>query len=647
MKIERKLVEAPVIESDAFLEEALGSASAVALLLATTSLNNDPSLLERFHLDEIIFGQIDKALSEADQVEIRALALAALKAYRDAGSPPPAALSDGLVSRTVERVIGSENFGDYHEMVLEEIMLDNRDMRALHWTAGDAPAAAKTFHTLVIGAGIGGMTAAIRLQEAGLPYVVIEKNDAVGGTWYENSYPGCRVDVINHFYSYSFDPNHDWSEQFSRRDELHRYFEGIADKYGIRKDIRFRTEVVSARWEEDTAKWIVTLRLPDGGEEVVQANAIISAVGQLNRPSIPEIAGQGDFTGPSFHTAKWRHDIDLTGKRVIVIGTGASAFQMVPEVAKIAGRLTVMQRAAHWMYPNPAYHDAVPEGKKWILKHFPFYASWYRFLLFWTTSDGALPRLTVDPNWTHPERSVNAANEAQREMFTAAIAAQLEGRPDLLEKCVPKYPPFVKRILQDNGQWLGALKRENVELVTTSIDRITAGGVRCTDGTEYPADVIVYATGFQVDKFLWPMRIEGRHGKILNEVWGDEPRAYLGITVSEFPNLFCIYGPNTNLAHGGSLIFHSECQVRYILNGIKYLVEHGYSAMDVKADKQLDYAERLQAAANKMVWAYSGMKSWYKNARNVVISVSPWRLIDYWRWTREPDKDDYEFLGAK
>jgi 4-hydroxyacetophenone monooxygenase len=645
MKIERNLVEGPVTESDAFLEQVLGSTNAVALLLATVCLTNDPQLLDRIPIGEMSFGQIDNAISKSGVDEVRAAALQALRDYRDAGSPPPPALSDALVTRIVKRVIGPDKYEDYREMMLEEIMLGQPDMRALQWTSTEPPAAAKTFHTLVIGAGLGGMTAAIRLQEAGLPYIVIEKNDAVGGTWYENSYPGCRVDVINHFYSYSFDPNHDWSEQFSQRNELHRYFERCADKFGIRENIRFGTEVVAAEWREETANWVLTLRLPSGVEETVQANAIISAVGQLNRPSIPEIAGQEDFKGPSFHTARWRHDIDLTGKRVVVIGTGASAFQMVPEVAKIAGRLTVMQRAAHWMFPNPIYHDNVPEGKKWVLKHFPFYASWYRFLLFWTSSDGLLPLITQDPDWPHPERSVNAANDAQREAFTAAIAMQLEGRPDLLEKVVPKYPPFVKRILQDNGQWLGALKRDNVALVTTAIDRITETGVRCADGTEYPADVIVYATGFHASKFLWPMRITGRGGKVLNEVWGDEPHAYLGITVADFPNLFCIYGPNTNLAHGGSLIFHSECQVRYILNGIKYLVENGYRAMDVKPEQQRDYVERLQAAANKMVWAYSGVQSWYKNDRNVVITVSPWRLIDYWRWTREPDKEDYEFLG--
>jgi 4-hydroxyacetophenone monooxygenase len=293
------------------------------------------------------------------------------------------------------------------------------------------------------------------------------------------------------------------------------------------------------------------------------------------------------------------------------------------------------------MLPNPVYHARVSEGKKWLLRHVPAYARWYRFLLFWPGSDGLLPALVMDPEWPHPERSVNAINEETRKALTAYYEMQLEGRPDLLAKVLPTYPPFGKRILQDNGTWLTALRRENVEVVTAGIREITEEAILDEDGVEHPVDVIVFATGFHANRFLWPMEIRGRHGLSLREHWGEEPRAYLGITVPHFPNLFCLYGPSTNLAHAGSIIFHSECQVRYAMGCMKALIERDKRALECREEVHDAFNQRLDARLAQMVWSHPGMSSWYKNSRGHVTTTSPWRLVDYWGWTREPDLGDY------
>jgi 4-hydroxyacetophenone monooxygenase len=448
------------------------------------------------------------------------------------------------------------------------------------------------------------------------------------------------VDVANHFYSYSFEPN-EWVEFFSQQGELFAYFDRVVDDYGLRPKIRFECEVVGARWDEGSSSWDVQLAAQDGGAERLRANAIISAVGQLNRPKLPEIEGRERFAGASFHSAEWDPTHDLRGKRVAVVGSGASAFQLVPEVAKQAARLSVFQRSPAWMTPNAIYHETVSEGKKWLIRNVPAYARWYRFLLFWPGSDGLLPSLVIDSSWPHPERSVNALNEAQRVGFTAYLASQVGDRPDLLAKVTPSYPPFGKRMLQDNGSWLGALKRENVELVTCGIREITEDGVTDDEGVTHPADVIVFATGFHANRFLWPMQIVGRGGVVLSERWGEDPRAYLGITAPDFPNFFCLYGPSTNLAHAGSIIFHSECQVRYAMGCLKGLLESGKSAMDVRQDVHDDFNAKLDARLAQMVWSHPGMESWYKNSKGRVIATSPWRLVDYWAWTREPNLADY------
>jgi 4-hydroxyacetophenone monooxygenase len=328
---------------------------------------------------------------------------------------------------------------------------------------------------------------------------------------------------------------------------------------------------------------------------------------------------------------------------VAVIGTGASAFQLVPELAKRVARLSVFQRSPAWMIPNPVYHAAVSESKKWLLKHVPYYARWYRFLLFWPGSDGLLPSLVIDPSWPHPDRSVNALNEEQRRLFTDYLRSQVRDDPELLENVIPSYPPFGKRMLQDNGSWLAALKRDNVDLVTEPIAAITPSGVRCADGTEYPVDVIVLATGFHANRFLWPMEIVGRDGVRLRERWGDEPRAYLGITVPGFPNFFCLYGPGTNLAHAGSIIFHSECQVRYAMGCLEALLRHDAArTIECRQDVFDAYNARFDARHATLVWSHPGMTSWYKNAAGRVVNTSPWLLVEYWGWTKRPDLSDYE-----
>ncbi len=632
----------PITEDDATLAEMLKGASIPTLMLSLLHITGDKDLLRgSIRPRKAILGESQGFMPEDEKEAVRAQALEILNLFRDQGSklppPPPAETIHEMMRFLVGEAVPEE----YVPMMLEEMELDGEDVRGFQWEKPVSAEERGRFRVLIIGAGMSGILTAIRLEEAGIPYTIIEKNDAVGGTWHENTYPGCRVDIANHFYCYSFEPNHDWPEYFSQRVQLFEYFDACVDRHGLRPHIRFGTEVVAARFDSETARWRVTLRSQAGAEETVEAHVLVSAVGQLSRPRLPDIPGRENFQGPAFHSAAWEHEHDLNGKRIAVIGTGATSLQLVPELAKTAGHLTVFQRSPAWMVPNPSYHRFVSEGKKWCLKHLPYYARWYRFLLFWPGSDGLLPSLVVDPDWPHPERSVNALNDQHREIFTQYMKSQVAD-PVLLDQVTPRYPPFGKRMLQDNGSWLAALQHDNVTLVTSGIREITADAVIDGDGERRPMDVVVYATGFHANRFLWPMAITGRDGLILSELWGDDPRAYLGISVPGFPNLFCLYGPSTNLAHAGSIIFHSECQVRYIMGCLKALLENGLSTMECKQDVHDAYNERLDATMAGMVWSHPGMDSWYKNSRGRVTTTSPWRLVDYWGWTKAPDLEDYD-----
>jgi 4-hydroxyacetophenone monooxygenase len=633
--------DAPVTEDDAFIARVLGHANIPALMASLVHLTGDASLLDGpIRLQPANMGVLDGGLSPEQEAEVRARALDALRAYRDRGCTLPPPPSSDTVKRMMSFVTGEEIPDEYVPMMAEELALDGVDARDVAWD-DVPPEARRAFSVIVIGAGMSGLLAAMKLEHAGIPYVVVEKDDGVGGTWRENTYPGCRVDVPNHFYSYSFEPSHTWSEHFSRQPELQAYFERCAVEHHVRDRIRFRTEVIAARFDESRAVWDVRVRTPDGAEETLSARALISAVGQLNRPKLPDIPGIDTFAGPAFHSAAWRHDVPLDGKRVAVIGTGASAFQLVPEVAKQAARLFVFQRQPPWMTPNPRYHARVSDEKRWLLQHVPYYAQWHRFVIFWPASDGILGAVEIDPEWPHPERSVNAINEMMRLHFLDWITQQVGDDRELLAKVTPTYPPFGKRMLQDNGSWLAALKRDDVELVTDPIAAITPSGIRCTNGVDYPLDVIVFATGFHTNRFLWPMEIAGRGGGTLRERWGEEPRAYLGITVPGFPNFFCLYGPGTNLAHGGSIIFHAECQVRYVMGCLHALIARNLRTLECRPEAHDAYNARFDERNRRLVWSHPGMTNWYKNARGRVTTTSPWRLVDYWTWTRAPALEDF------
>lgn len=632
----------PITESDEAIAAHLDDVSIPTLLVSMVHLTGDPSWIRSELKPQGLFlNEVQGFMSEEDKAEARRRALPAILAFRDGGCvlPPP---PDAELVREMMAFLACEPVPDnYVDLMLEELELDGVDRRKVEIHGSDEAKAA--FPVVIIGCGQSGLLAGIRLKEQGIPFTIVEKNDSLGGTWYENQYPGCRVDVGNHFYCYSFEPSDHWTEYFAQQPELHRYFIDVMARHGIEPHVRWSTEVVRAAWHEPTATWQVTVRTADGAEEVLPARALISAVGQLNRPYLPEIPGMDDFAGPSFHSARWDHAVDHTGTRVAMIGAGASGFQIAPAIAEDVAHLTIFQRTAQWMFPNPNYHAKVGDGMRWAFRHLPFYARWFRFLIFWPASGRSIEGSKMDPSWTDQQRAVSETNDLTRQMFTQWIESQVTD-PELLPKVIPDYPATAKRTLQDNGSWLRALQRENVDLVREGIDHIERDAIVTTDGVRHEVDVIVYATGFQVNKFLWPMEIVGRNGIVLSEQWngGEDASAYLGITVPNFPNFFCLYGPGTNLAHGGSLIFHSECEMRYISGCLDALLGNGKRAIEVRKDVADEYDDRHQAEINSTVWASPAVKhSFYKNTKGKIRSLSPWPLADFWAWTREPNLDEY------
>lgn len=620
------------------LREALAVANLPTLLMVMFQLSGDRRWISDPYRPVRTKGMSDNdsgGFSPEVQAEIREAAFDILTDWgrgRPMVHPMP---DDDLLIEMITTCMGEEVPTEFGPMFAEDMRANiEGGRRRPHVDGGD------DFSVIIVGAGISGIAAAVELKAAGIRATIFEKNPDVGGTWWENRYPGCGVDTPSHVYSFSYQPRR-WSTYYGKRDEVLGYVREVARSTGVIDQVQFDTDVESAVYDEATQRWTVTTRSADGTLAEHVAHVVITAVGQLNRPAIPAIPGSETFRGQQFHSAQWPEGFDVAGLRVGVVGAGASAMQIVPAVADKVDHLTVFQRSPQWIAPSFNYSSPVPERVHWLMDHVPNYRLWFRLRLSWLINDRLYPSLEIDPTWEHPERSVNAHNDAHRRALSRYIEEELEGHDDLLEKSLPTYPPFGKRMLIDNG-WYAALRKDGVDLVTDGVASIDETGLTTHAGEHVDLDVIVYATGFEAKKMLYPMDIRGRDGVSIRERWGDEDaKAYLGLTAPDFPNLFVMYGPNINLGHGGSYMFAGECQARYITQMCVLMVERGIGSFEVRRNVHDAYNDSVDAQHARMIWSHRGMDTWYRNAAGRIVTNSPWRVVDYWKLTREVDPDDF------
>jgi len=623
-------------EDRRLLADAVAVANIPTLLMVLVQMTGDLAWLEpRYHpsrgqgLDDNDSG----GLPEDVQQEIRD---AALTAILDCRAGKPVAIPDpdpDLLVRMLGISMGEPVPQEYGEMTRAQLGQRPVERKPMKVPEG--------FRAIVIGAGASGMCMAVHLKAAGIPFEILERNSSVGGVWLENRYPGAGVDTPNHLYSFSF-VMWDWPMYFALRDELKSYMQHVAEHFELTPHIRFQTEVVSTEWQEDSQLWRVTTRDADGQEHVEHANVVVSASGIFNPAVFPDIPGIDSFAGESFHTSRWPEDLDLTDKRVAIIGNGASAMQICPEIQDKVGELKIYQRSLHWAAPFPHFRKPVPEPMRFLIREVPLYQAWYRVRLGWTFNDRVHPALQKDPDWPDAERSLNAINEGHRKFFTRHIRDELGDRQDLFEKVVPPYPPFGKRMLMDNG-WYRMLRNPKVELVTDRISEITPDALVTEDGERREADVLIIATGFDVLRFINTYEARGRGGRSLRDVWDDDDaRAFLGAAVPDFPNYFILYGPNTQPGHGGSLLFVIEMQINYIMDLMAKMNDQGIGAVAVRKDVHDAYNAKVEAAHEDMVWTHPGMKTYYRNRLGRVTVNFPFRNVDLFGMTREADLDAFE-----
>jgi cation diffusion facilitator CzcD-associated flavoprotein CzcO len=483
----------------------------------------------------------------------------------------------------------------------------------------------------IVGAGFGGLCAAIRLRESGVAQslVILERSDEVGGTWRDNIYPGCACDVPSHLYSFSFAPNQQWTRPYPQQQEVQDYILRVTDDYALRPLIRFNTDVAAMRWLADRACWQIDIE----GQAPLLARHVVLATGPLNKPVIPDLPGLDSFTGQSFHSSHWRHDVDLKGKRVAVVGTGASAVQFVPEIASHAAHIDVFQRTPAWVLPR--WDKPYGAVKRWAYRYVPLLQRLSRWRVYWFNEFVGMGFMG------------SAAIQRMLKRLSGLHLRSQVSDVEMRKALTPNFNPGCKRLLISNT-WFPALQRPNVQLVTHAVGGIAPNGVAGADGTVYPCDVIIWGTGFKATEFVAPMRIYGAASEgtsdadapELGAAWRSNPAAsHLGITVAGFPNLFLLVGPNTGLGHN-SIIFMIECQVDYVVRALQNLRDRKQAVLQLRAEVQgSEYAD-IQQKMKGTVWS-SGCKSWYQHADGHIDTLWPGYTWEYWLKTRGFEPANY------
>jgi 4-hydroxyacetophenone monooxygenase len=626
----------PMADTEA-LQEALADANVQTLLMVYVHLTHDETMLDVFqNYIKPPYSMPGTVIPQEYQEELREKLHHVLTTPGAAREKEP---SRALMQRMMSVGVGEPVADEFLPLLMDQIGFEQPTPRKE--IAGRPPVPAD-FKVLVIGAGLTGMAAAIKLEEAGYDHVVIEKNPEVGGTWYENRYPGVGVDTPSHFYSYSFEITPEWTTYHPLGADMQSYLLHVADKFDVRRRVQFNSTVTKLVYDDKAAMWDVTVRRADGSEDMLRVNAVINGHGPLNRWKWPDIPGFDRFRGVKMHTATWDPKLDLKGKRVAVIGTGASGAQLVPAIVDTVAELTVFMRSKHWAIYNPEIAHRVSPGMKFALRHIPHFREWFRFRVYWFAADGLFGNVLLDPNWPADSPSVSALNEGMRQYALAHLHSKFADRPDLIEKLTPDFPIFSKRIILDNG-WFDALKRDNVTLEDGRIAEITETGIRMEDGTEYEIDVMICATGFDVANMMGSLEIHGRGGRSLRDEWGyDDPRSYLGVTVPGYPNYFMTVGPNSAPNHAAGQNLISEVQVNYIIECLDWAIASHKRAVEAKVEPFQAWNAKIEARMKDMIWSHPKANSYYNNARKRNFMSWPYRLVDYWNEMRGPVKENFD-----
>lgn len=501
------------------------------------------------------------------------------------------------------------------------------------------------YHVAIVGAGFAGIAMGVQLARLGIPFTIYERRAEVGGVWSINTYPDVRVDTLSFTYEYAFEKKYPWTEFFARQSDVRAYIDHVAQKYGVHEHIRFGSDVRAARFDEGTQRWTLTVR-GEGSVSDVKANVVVAASGVFATPRDLSVEGVSEFAGQIVHTAEWSDDVEYAGKKVAIIGNGSTGVQLLSKVAEKAESVTVYQRTPQWISPRANYGMPIADELQWLIQTMPFYWNWNKYVAGMGTID-LRNVLMPDEEWIANGGHVSERNDMLREILVGYISSQVDGRQDLIDQLVPDYPPMTRRPVVDNN-WYASLTRNNVELVTAPIDRMTDTAIVTSDGEARDTELVIAAVGFQTEKYVWPTQYFGIGGVTLEDVWTVQgPQAHLGMTVPGFPNMFMLYGPNSQpVASGSGLPTWFEIWTRYISGCIVGMLEKGRSSMVIRKDAFDDYNEQLHEEAKKLIYLMPSTalgRNYYVNEFGRLQMNAPWNGEQFYELCAAPDESHFEF----
>lgn len=627
--------------TDDMIKDAVGHADPMVLRGLLYQLTADPELVS-MELKKVQTGRMEATApaTDADTAMLRHKAVEFLKQYRDSGAGPIDFGPQNRINESLDLIVGDRIKDEARDLMREETAIDPW-ARSLKWQTAPDPAKLEGFSVIIIGAGMGGLNSALQLKRAGINFQVIEKNANVGGTWWENRYPGARVDTPSRGYTNLFGVDFPYPYTYGPHYENQKYYDWVANEFDLRGSISFGTDVRSLTWDEEAGEWEVFISGPDG-EKLLRANAVISGVGFLSRPNIPEIEGADKFKGETWHTARWPEGKDLSGKRIAVVGTGCTGYQLIPELAKLDGaELVVFQRTPQWIFPAPGYQAKVAEQILWLDRNLPLHTNFMRFKTFYGTGPDFVKVFDVDPDFDDPY-TCSAANKAARDRAIEYLESAIKD-PELVKKMIPAHPPWSSRpvVVDPADSVLDSIQQDNVELISSGAVQLTDNGIIDGDGAHHEVDVIVWATGFKAHDFLYPMTITGRDGMTLDKLWEkDGARAYRGCMMPGFPNLWVLYGPNTN---GGLPVSqYHEMTMVYAMKCMEKLILDNKQSIDVKEDAFWDYNHLVDEGNSKKLWADPRAQNYWWSKHGRTVSQTPFTGYEVRDHLKQPDWNHLE-----